>query len=260
MNILEKIIEKTKDRVARQRNMIGYEQLKSVAYQLPKDNFSFEIVLKKRDISFICETKKASPSKGIISEDYPYIEIAKQYREAGADAISVLTEPDFFMGSIGHAIDIIQNVNVPVLRKDFIIDDMMIYESKIAKVSAVLLICSILTDKQLRDYIKICDDLGVSCLVEAHDEQEVRRAMYAGARVIGVNNRDLKTFAVDITNSLKCRRLVPPNISFVSESGITSNEQIEQLRKANVNGVLIGETMMNAPDKKAALDALKGIG
>ena len=197
-------------------------------------------------MSFICEAKKASPSKGIIAEDFPYVEIAKEYEAGGAGAISVLTEPYYFMGSDEYLMEIRKNVSIPLLRKDFTVDEYMVYEAKLLGADAVLLICAILDDEQLKVYREIADSLGLSALVEAHDEEEVRRAVSAGARIIGVNNRDLKTFTVDINNSLRLRSMVPENILFVSESGIKGETEIKNLSANDVDGVLIGETMMRA--------------
>lgn len=201
-------------------------------------------------MSFICEVKKASPSKGIIAEDFPYMQIAGEYEKAGAAAISCLTEPYYFKGSDDYLKEIAAHVQIPVLRKDFTVDEYMIYEAKVFGASAVLLICAILTDEELARFHKIADSLGLSALVEAHTEEEVRRAIASGARIIGVNNRDLKTFKVDINTSTRLRKLVPDDIVYVSESGIRNAEDIAALYKNNTDAVLIGETLMRAPDKK----------
>lgn len=209
-------------------------------------------------MSFICEVKKASPSKGIIAEDFPYMQIAGEYEKAGAAAISCLTEPYYFKGSDDYLKAIAAHVHIPVLRKDFTVDEYMIYEAKVFGASAVLLICAILTDEELVRFQKIAHSLGLSALVEAHTEEEVRRAIASGARIIGVNNRDLKTFKVDINTSTRLRKLVPDDIVYVSESGIRNAEDIAALYKNNTDAVLIGETLMRAPDKKKALDELRG--
>ncbi|MCI9125794.1 MAG: indole-3-glycerol phosphate synthase TrpC, partial [Eubacterium sp.] len=208
---------------------------------------------------FICEVKRASPSKGMLVEEFPYVQIAKDYEEAGADCISVLTEPDYFKGDKQYLKEISENVTVPLIRKDFIIDEYMIYDAKIHGASCVLLICSLLDKETMEKYIEICDNLGMSALVEAHDEEEIQKAVEAGARMIGVNNRDLKTFTVDIGNSERLRKLVPDNILFIAESGIKTNADINRLRKAKVNGVLIGETFMKAENKKEMLQKLRGV-
>jgi len=212
----------------------------------------------KLDIAFICEVKKASPSKGVIAEDFPYLDIARAYEQAGADAISVLTEPDFFQGSDRYLAEIRGVVDIPLLRKDFIIDPFQIEQAACLGADAILLICAILTPVQLAEYCQMADTLGLSCLVEAHDEDELRMALSAGARVVGVNNRNLKTFAVDTQNSIKLRKLAPKEVVFVSESGIRTAEDVQFLRENGVDAVLIGETLMRAPDKKAALAALRG--
>lgn len=223
------------------------------------EKFSFEKELARPDITFICECKKASPSKGLIAPDFPYLEIAKEYEAAGAGAISVLTEPKWFLGSNDYLCEIAQNVNIPCLRKDFTVDGYMIYEAKTLGASAVLLICAITEKARLREYIEIADSLGLSALVEAHDEHEIEEALDAGARIIGVNNRNLKDFTVDVHNSERLRRLVPKDVMFVAESGIKTAEDIDVLRAASVNGVLIGETMMLSKDKRGMLAKLRGL-
>ncbi len=254
--ILDKLVEATKIRVEKEKQQIPLEAVKQQAVNMPKGDFSFEKAIAKEDISFICEVKKASPSKGIIAEDFPYVQIAKDYERAGADCISVLTEPDYFKGDKKYLKEISENVSVPLIRKDFVIDEYMIYDAKIHGASCILLICSILNQETIEEYIKICDNLGMSALVEAHDEEEIQKAVKSGARMIGVNNRDLKTFHVDIGNSERLRKLVPDNILFIAESGIQTNEDIKRLRKAHVNGVLIGETFMRAENKKEMLQEL----
>lgn len=256
--ILQEIAEATKKRVEAEKAQISFQEMKEQALSMPKGDFSFEKVIRSGDIRFICEVKKASPSKGIIAEHFPYIEIAKEYEAAGADCISVLTEPDFFKGNIQYLKEIKEVVNIPVIRKDFIIDEYMIYQAKTAHADCVLLICSLLDTETLKKYIDICDELGISALVEAHDEEEIQSAISAGARMIGVNNRNLKTFTVDVHNSERLRKLVPTNISFVAESGIKTNADIEVLKAAKVNGVLIGETLMRSKDKAKMLAQLKG--
>lgn len=256
MNILEKIVEKTKNRVKRLKET--EKEIKEQSIARKEKTISFKEALQKESIGFICEIKKASPSKGIISEEFPYLNIAKEYEKAGADAISVLTEPDFFLGSPNYLNEISKNVQIPILRKDFIIDELQIYESKIIGASAILLICSILDEQTLSKFIKITHKMGMDALVEAHDENEIAKAIKAKADIIGVNNRNLKTFDVDIKNSINLRKLVPDNIIFVSESGIKSHNQIKILEENNVNAVLIGETFMRSNDKAKSLKILKG--
>ncbi len=259
-NILNTIAEYARERVISSKKTLPLDILKEKALALPKDNaFSFEKAVKKDGMSFICECKKASPSKGLIAEDFPYVKIAKEYEAAGASCISVLTEPKWFLGSDGYLKEISENVDIPCLRKDFTVDEYMIYEAKILGASCVLLICSLLPAETLEKYIKIADSLGLSALVEAHDEEEVRSAVSAGARMIGVNNRNLKDFTVDIGNSIRLRSLVPDDILFVAESGIKTAEDIKTLYEGKVDGVLIGESLMRAPDKKAELDKLRGL-
>ena len=259
MSILDQLAGYARERVAAAKKDISVEELKARAYHLPKGDFAFENALKKPGISFICECKKASPSKGLIAPDFPYLQIAKEYEAAGADCISVLTEPKWFLGSGEYLREIAENVSVPCLRKDFTVDEYMIYEAKLLGASAVLLIASILTDAQLREYIGICDGLGLSALAEAHNEEEVKRMLNAGARVVGVNNRNLKDFSVDTDNSLRMRALIPRDVLFVSESGVRTAADIERLREAGADAVLIGEALMKAPDKKQKLNELRGI-
>ena len=256
--ILQKIAESTKARVEKERAEISFEEMKQRAEKMKKGTFAFEKVIKEPGIHFICEVKKASPSKGIIAEDFPYLEIAIEYETAGADCISVLTEPEYFKGSNEYLKEIKEVVKIPVIRKDFIIDEYQIYQAKTLQADCVLLICTLLETDVLKRYLQICDALGMSALVEAHDEAEIESAIKAGARMIGVNNRDLKTFTVDIHNSERLRKLVPEHIAFVAESGIKTNQDIEVLRQANVNGVLIGETLMKSENKAKILAELKG--
>lgn len=258
MTILDKLADHARERVEAAKKDISADHIKKLALELPKGKFEFENALKKDDIAFICECKKASPSKGVIAEDFPYLTIAKEYEAAGADCISVLTEPKWFLGSNEYLREIAANVSIPCIRKDFTVDEYMIYEAKLLGAKAVLLICSILTQQQISEYIGVCDELGLSALVEAHDEAELQTAVAAGARIIGVNNRNLKDFSVDTGNSRRLRELAPANVSFVSESGVQSAEDIRLLREAGVNAVLIGETLMRAADNKVKLAELKG--
>lgn len=257
--ILEEIAAKTRERTAEEKLKLPLSELKKQAEEMSADTgFPFKKALQKPGINFICEVKRASPSKGIIAEDFPYVEIARDYEAAGAAAISCLTEPYWFRGSDEYLREIAKAVKIPVLRKDFTVDEYMIYRAKTIGAAAVLLICSILSKAQLSEYLGIAHSLGLSALVEAHDEAEVETALSVGAEIIGVNNRDLKTFEVDITNSVRLRRLVPPEIVFVSESGIKTAEHIAELRQNGTNAVLIGETLMRSPDKAKMLSQLRG--
>lgn len=259
MTILDKIAAAARQRVAARKTIMPLAALKAKALQMDyHTGFPFEDALQQEDIQFICECKKASPSKGVIAEDFPYLTIARDYELAGGAAISVLTEPQWFLGSNEILQEIAAAVSIPCLRKDFTVDEYMIYEAKQLGASAVLLICALQSEQELAYDLEICHGLGLSALVEAHDEQEIELALRAGARVIGVNNRNLKDFTVDISNSQRLRRLVPAEVLFVAESGIKTAADIDVLRKAQVNGVLIGETLMRAPDKKAMLDSLRG--
>lgn len=259
MTILDKLAEHAFERIKAAEKAVPFDEVRSKALSLPKGDFAFEKALKKPDISFICECKKASPSKGVIAEDFPYLKIAEEYEKAGADCISVLTEPKWFLGSDEYLREIAERVSIPCIRKDFTVDGYMIYEAKLLGAKAVLLICSILSAEQIREYIGICDSLGISALVEAHDENEVKTALNCGARIIGVNNRNLKDFSVDTDNSRRMRELVPDSVVFVSESGVRTAKDIKKLREIGADAVLIGETLMRAEDKRAKLRKLKGL-
>lgn len=258
MTILEQLADHARQRTEQAKRVLLPEEIRHQALSLPKGDFPFQQALKKPGVSFICECKKASPSKGLIAPNFPYLEIAKEYEAAGADCISVLTEPKWFLGNDEYLKEIAEAVSIPCLRKDFTVDEYQIYQAKVLGASAVLLICSVLTENQMKDYIRICDELGLSALVEVHDEQEVQTAINAGARIIGVNNRNLKDFSVDTDNSRRLRELIPPGILFVSESGVRTAEDVETLRKIGADAVLIGETLMRASDKRAKLAELRG--
>ena len=257
--ILDKIIEATKIRVAQEKEVESPEAVKAAALALPSDTgFPFEAALRQQDFNFICEVKKASPSKGIIAEDFPYLDIAKEYEVAGAAAISVLTEPDFFKGDKKYLQEIASTVKIPVLRKDFIIDEYQIYQAKVWGASAILLICACLDVPTLTKFRELADSLGLSSLVEAHDEHEVQMAIDCGARIIGVNNRNLKDFTVDVQNSVRLRNLVQDDVIFVSESGLETPEDIQVLRDNNIGVALMGETFMRSPNKVEKLAYLYG--
>lgn len=257
--ILDKIVEATKIRVAQEKEVETPEAVKTAALALPSDTgFPFEAALRQQDFNFICEVKKASPSKGIIAEHFPYLDIAKEYEVAGAAAISVLTEPDFFKGDKKYLQEIASTVKIPVLRKDFIIDEYQIYQAKVWGASAILLICACLDVPTLTKFRELADSLGLSSLVEAHDEKEVQMAIDCGARIIGVNNRNLKDFTVDVQNSVRLRNLVQDDVIFVSESGLETPEDIQVLRDNNIGVALMGETFMRSPNKVEKLAYLYG--
>lgn len=260
MNILEEIADKRRAAIEKKKESCPTESIRRQALeqQTPCD-FPFRRALSGAGLHFICEVKKASPSKGIIAKDFPYLDIAREYEHAGASAISVLTEPDYFQGRDEYLQEIARTVSIPVLRKDFIIDEYQIYEARLLGASAILLICALLKDEELGRFLELAHSLGLSALVEAHEENEVKRALAAGAEIIGVNNRDLRTFAVDITNSVRLRKLVPEDAVFVSESGIRTAGDIRILRENGTNAVLIGETLMRSEDKQQMLKELAGV-
>lgn len=261
MNILEEIAGKTKERIREEKTQVSVSKLLSQIEERKKAHtpaLTFREALQNDGMSYICEVKKASPSKGLIAPDFPYLSIAREYEQAGASAISCLTEPFYFQGADQYLEEIARSVNIPVLRKDFTVDEYMIYQAKALGASAVLLICAILEDSQLAAYRQLAEELGLDALVEAHDERELERALHAGAQIVGVNNRDLRTFQVDMSNSIRLRKMAPPNVIFVSESGIKTSADIRLLCENQVDAVLIGETLMRSPDKKAALEELNG--
>ena len=260
--ILDRLAAHAAERVTEKKRTVSLEEIREKAIARYKEEpageaFAFERALSGKGIHFICECKKASPSKGLIAPDFPCLEIARSYEAAGASAISVLTEPGWFLGEDRFLREISETVSIPCLRKDFTVDPYMIYEAKLLGASAILLICAILDDVQLAEYLETAHSLGLSALVEAHDETEVRRALAAGAGIIGVNNRDLHTFEVDINNSVRLRSLVPADRIYVSESGIRNAEDVGVLYRNGTNAVLIGETLLRSPDKGAQLRALR---
>lgn len=264
MNILNEIAERNRERIREEKKRIPLSLvLEQIEKRKAEEQVSgplpdFYRALRKAGMSYICEVKKASPSKGLIAPDFPYLEIAKEYEQAGASAISCLTEPHWFLGADAYLEEIAREVHIPVLRKDFTIDEYMIYQARALGASAVLLICAILDDKELLAYRELTEELGMHALVEAHDEAEVMRALAAGAKIVGVNNRDLRTFQVDMANSIRLRNLAPRDVVFVSESGIKTSADIDRLYSNEVDAVLIGETLMRSADKKAELEKLNG--
>lgn len=262
-NILDRIAAKTRERISVEMRQVPLSEIRRQAEWILQDSRdfsslsgSFRRALARPDISFICEVKKASPSKGVIAEHFPYLDIAREYEAAGAAAISCLTEPHWFLGSDQYLKEIASQVSIPVLRKDFTINPYMIYQAKAYGASAILLICSILDDAELHDYMQLADELHLDVLTETHSAGEIERAVNAGARIIGVNNRNLKTFEVDVENSRRLRELAPRDALFVSESGIRTAEDIRALYENGTDAVLIGETLMRANDKRAILNEL----
>lgn len=258
MSILDQLADYARYRTEQAKKTVSLPEIRERALSMSKGGFSFERTLQKPGLSFICECKKASPSKGLIAPDFPYLQIAKEYEAAGADCISVLTEPKWFLGNDAYLREIAQEVSIPCLRKDFTVDEYMIYEAKLLGASAVLLICAILSEAQMREYLAVCETLGLSALVEAHDEAEAEKALSAGARMIGVNNRNLKDFTVDTENSRRLRSMIPKGTLFVSESGVSGPEDVERLVQIGADAVLVGEALMRAHDKSKMLSELRG--
>ena len=258
-DILQTIATKTKERIEKQKALHPLEELKQACTKLPiNQDFPFEQALRKEGLSYICECKKASPSKGLIDEDFNYLQIAKEYEKVGARAISVLTEPEFFLGSDQYLQEIAQEVKIPCLRKDFVVDEYMIYQAKLLGAQAILLIVSLLDTQTLKQYLDLATSLGLSCLVEAHDEVEIKQAIEIGAKIIGVNNRNLRNFQVNVENTLNLRQAIPKEILMVAESGIQNRSDIALLEKAQIDAVLIGETLMKASDRQAKMAELRG--
>lgn len=258
MTILEEIAAYARERTAAAERKMPLADIRRRAEEMPRGDFSFEKALRKPGLSLICECKKASPSRGLIAPDFPYVQIAREYEAAGADCISVLTEPKWFLGRDEYLEKIASAVSVPCLRKDFTVSEYMIYEARLLGASAVLLIVSLLSETQLREYLALCRELGLSALTEAHSAEEIGTAVRAGASVIGVNNRNLRDFSVDTGNSAALRELVPPGVLFVSESGVTGAADTEKLREIGADAVLVGEALMKASDKKAKIRELRG--
>ena len=258
IKMLDEIVEKTKERLIESKKNKSLDEIKEEVQKLEITNdFPFKKALSEDGISIIAEVKRASPSKGLIAEDFDYLTIAKEYEEAGASAISVLTEPYFFKGSNDYLKEISQCVSIPILRKDFVIDEYMIWEAKALGASAVLLIVSILSIVELKKFLDLAHDLGLSAIVETHDGDEIRTALNVGAEIIGVNNRDLTDFTVNIENSISLRRCVSGDVVFISESGIKTPEDVRRLKENDVDAVLIGETLMKSEDKKSMISELK---
>lgn len=260
--ILDTLAESTRMRVEKAKKEIPLSEVKQQASLVNKQAFAFEKALQngheKKGISFICEVKKASPSKGIIAENFPYLEIAKEYEKIGADCLSVLTEPEYFKGSNEYLREIAGNVSIPILRKDFTIDEYMIYEAKALGADAILLIMAILSDNQVREYLALSEELGLSVLVETHDEEEIKRAVKAGAGIIGVNNRNLKDFSVDVNNCITLRDSIPNGILTVAESGIRGEDEVASIKNAKIDAVLIGETLMRSENREKTIKTLRG--
>lgn len=257
MTILDELAAFARKRVAADKEQISLEEMKEKSLALPKGEHRFEAALQKPQLGFICEVKKASPSKGIIAEDFPYLAIAKEYEQAGADCVSCLTEPKWFLGSDQIFTEIRNTIATPMIRKDFTVDEYQIYQAKCMGADAVLLICSLLDTDTIAKYLGICEELGLDALVEAHDEEQIQSAVSAGAKIIGVNNRNLKDFTVDFSNAERLRSLIPAESLYVAESGVKNPEDVGRMRAIGADAVLMGEVLMRSPDKKAMLEAMR---
>lgn len=258
--ILDDIVERRKEQLAREAGEISRASIKSMACDALCDysniKTKFSAALSEERLGFICEVKKASPSKGLICEDFQPLKIAQEYQHAGANAISCLTEEYYFKGSNKYLKEIAENVNLPVLRKDFIFDDYQIAAAKVMGASAILLIAGILSKSQLADYLDYADSLALECLVEVHDEEELQKVLDTNAHIIGINNRNLKTFEVDLATTGRLAGFIPEDKIIVSESGIKNNEDCRNVKALGADAVLIGETLMRSGNIQQTFEQL----
>lgn len=256
--ILDQIVADNRLELESRKRSLPLEELNRAALEQPPP-VEFAAALRGDGIRLIAEVKKASPSRGVICPDFNPVEIAKTYASNGAAAISVLTEEKYFQGSLNYLNDIrdaLGDRRLPLLRKDFIYDSYQVYEARAYGADGLLLIVAILTPEELEARLGLSHELGMSCLVEVHNETELEIALSSGAEIIGINNRDLKTFNVDLTVTQRLRPLIPPDRIVVSESGIKNRTDMERLRQWGVNAVLIGESLMSAPDIGAKIKEL----
>ena len=256
--ILDTIADHARLRVAQDKERIGAEAMRELAARGgPANGKAFYDAVGKPGMSFICEVKKASPSKGVIDPVFDYLAIARAYEAAGADCVSCLTEPKWFLGSDDIFRDIRGVISTPMLRKDFVVDEYQLYQAKVMGANCALLICAILDLSTLERYLGICADLGLAALTEAHDETEIAAAVAAGAKMIGVNNRNLKDFSVDLGNAQRLRERIPAGTLYVAESGVKTPADAAAMRAVGADAILMGEALMRAPDKAAALAAMR---
>ena len=244
MNILEEIVAKTKSKLEEKKQRVSLEELSSkIDFENLKE-MNFKKSLQNKAEAIIAEIKKASPSAGIISDDFDPVSKSKEYESFGASALSILTEEDYFLGNIQYLKDVKATTSLPILRKDFIVDEYQIYESKLIGADCILLIASILNDEELKNFSEIAERLKLDYIIEVHDEEELQRVQHFTNAIIGVNNRDLKTFDVDINNSVELKKTFKGENIFIAESGIKSKKDIEYLLQNNINVFLIGESLM----------------
>ncbi len=257
MTILETIAAHARERAAADKKAISPERMKALAEESAGNGRAFYDAVAKPGLSFVCEVKKASPSKGVIDPTFDYLSIARAYEAAGAEAVSCLTEPRWFLGSDAVFREIRAAIGTPMLRKDFTVDEYQIYQAKSLGADCVLLICALLDTETLARYLEICDALGMAALTEAHDEGEIASAVSAGARMIGVNNRNLKDFTVDFSNAARLREKIPSDRLYVAESGVKTPEDAAALKSIGADAILLGEALMRAADKSAMLARLR---
>ena len=258
MTILEQLAAHARARVEADKERLGPDEMRELAARSGRGSGeAFENALRRPGLSFICEVKRASPSKGLIAPEFPYLDVARDYERAGADAISCLTEPKWFLGTDAIFAEIRAAVDTPMLRKDFTVDEYQLYQAKAMGADAVLLICALLDTPTLERFLGVCGELGLAALTEAHDASEVASAVSAGARLIGVNNRNLRDFSVDFANAARLRDAIPPGCVFVAESGVAGPEDAAALKRIGADAALVGEALMRATDRGALLAAMK---
>ena len=244
MNILDEIVAKTKSKLEEKKQGLSLEELSSkIDFENLKET-NFKKSLQNKAEAIIAEIKRASPSAGIISDNFDPVLKSKEYESFGASALSILTEEDYFLGNIDYLKDVKAITSLPILRKDFIVDEYQIYESKLIGADCILLIASILNDEELKNFSEIAERLKLDYIIEVHDEEELQRVQHFSNAIIGVNNRNLKTFDVDINNSVELKKIFEGENIFIAESGIKSKKDIEYLKQHNINVFLIGESLM----------------
>lgn len=259
--ILDQLVKATQKRITKQEAKISFLELKNKANKKKSKNSQLIYdIFSKKQISVIGEIKHASPSKGLIINNFNYISIVDDYEKSNLDIISVLTEPDYFKGSLNNLEQVHNKTNKPILRKDFIINEYMIYESFLSGADMILLIAVILSDTQLKKFYELANKLGLAVLFETHNQNEIERVLKLNPKMIGINNRNLMDFTVDINHSIKLRKYIPDSVICISESGIENKNDVNQLKEHQINGFLIGEYLIKADNRKTFMNNLLGDG
>lgn len=259
--IIDDIVASTFERVAENKKRNSIDKLARLAFEKPiNKDYPFEKALRnKANLAYIMEIKRCVPTKGEITRNFDYKSIAKEYEDIGATAISVMTEPDYFKGDDDFLAEIARIVKIPVLRDDFIVDEYMVYESKLLGADAITLICSVLDEITLMRCLNLAENLGMSAVVEAHSSMQVKKALRVGAKIIAVNNCDLRNFEIDMNNSLELQKMIPEDVIFISRSGVKTYQDICKLEENNVNAVMVGEVLMRSHDKRKTFEILQGL-